>query len=161
MGPAKLHPALLGGTFIGVLSALPIVAIGNFCCCLWIVGGGVIAAFLMQQNHPQAISIADGAVGGFLAGIVGAVIYVIVAVPVQVLLAPLQEEMTRRLLDSARNVPPEVRDMLSDVNVDAGGILLQFVFILGLGITFGTAGGALGAVMFSRAPQPLSPPPAA
>ena len=35
-----LQPALYGGLFIGVLSALPVVNIGN-CCCLWFAGGGV------------------------------------------------------------------------------------------------------------------------
>ena len=42
MNPAapKLQPALYGGLFIGVLSALPLINIGN-CCCLWVIGGGV------------------------------------------------------------------------------------------------------------------------
>jgi len=44
-------PALLGGLFIGVLSALPVVQICN-CCCLWIIGGGLLAAYLQQQNQP-------------------------------------------------------------------------------------------------------------
>ncbi len=39
-------PALLGGLFIGMLSALPIVSVGNCCCCLWMIGGGVLAAYL-------------------------------------------------------------------------------------------------------------------
>ena len=54
MDPAapKLQPAFFGGLFIGVLSALPIINIGNCCCCLWVIGGGVLAAYLMQQNYP-------------------------------------------------------------------------------------------------------------
>ena len=34
--PPKLQPALFGGLFIGVLSALPLVSVGN-CCCLWVI----------------------------------------------------------------------------------------------------------------------------
>ena len=45
---------LLGGLFIGVLSALPFVNAAN-CCCLWIIGGGAIAAFLAQQDDPQSL----------------------------------------------------------------------------------------------------------
>jgi len=61
MNPApKFQPALFGGLFIGVLSALPIINIGN-CCCLWVIGGGVLATYLMQQNHPYPIAAADGA----------------------------------------------------------------------------------------------------
>ena len=65
MNPAapKLQPALYGGLFIGVLSALPIINIGN-CCCLWVIGGGVLATYLMQQNHPYPIAAADGALVG-------------------------------------------------------------------------------------------------
>ena len=43
---------LLGGLFIGVLSALPIINLAN-CCCLWIVGGGAIAAYLGQQEDAR------------------------------------------------------------------------------------------------------------
>ena len=50
-----MQPALLGGVFIGVLSALPIVQLCN-CCCVWIVGGGALAAYLQQQNQPMPLS---------------------------------------------------------------------------------------------------------
>ena len=66
--PPRLQPALLGGLFIGVLSALPIINIGN-CCCLWVLGGGALAAYLMQQNHPYPITVADGALVGLMAGV--------------------------------------------------------------------------------------------
>ena len=51
-------PALLGGLFIGVLSALPVVQICN-CCCLWIIGGGLLAAYLQQQNQPVSLTLAQ------------------------------------------------------------------------------------------------------
>ena len=54
-----MMPALLGGLFIGVLSALPIVGICN-CCCLWIVGGGVLAAYLAAAESP---GVADAVTG--------------------------------------------------------------------------------------------------
>ncbi len=61
MSPNKLRPAVLGGLLMGVLSALPVIQIGNVCCCLWVILGGVLAAYVMQQGHPYPITIADGA----------------------------------------------------------------------------------------------------
>ena len=62
-------PAILGGLFIGVLTALPIV---NCCCCLWMVGGGFLAAYLESQRQPTSLSIMQGARVGLMAGVVGA-----------------------------------------------------------------------------------------
>ena len=163
MTPRKTQPVLLGGAFIGVLSALPIIAIGNLFCCLWIVGGGVIAAYLMQQSHPVAITLQDGAVGGFLAGIVGAFVYVIVAVPVQLLMAPIQRRVAQGILDAARTVPPEFRDMIEEMSSGAGGVIvglmIMFFVLLVLGVIFATLGGVLGALMFRRNPEPPTPSP--
>ena len=66
-------PALLGGLFIGVLSALPVVQICN-CCCLWIIGGGLLAAYLKQQNQPVSLTLMQGAQVGLFAGLIGSVV---------------------------------------------------------------------------------------
>ena len=47
MPPAKLQPALFGGLFIGVLSALPIINLGNCLCCMWVIGGGALDGLLV------------------------------------------------------------------------------------------------------------------
>ena len=72
MDSGRLQPALFGGLFIGVLSALPIVNAGNCCCCLWVVGGGMLAAYLRQQNSPVGSRPPKEPFIGFLAGITGA-----------------------------------------------------------------------------------------
>ncbi|MDO8680687.1 MAG: DUF5518 domain-containing protein, partial [Acidobacteriota bacterium] len=76
MAPAKTQPALLGGLAIGVLSALPVISLAN-CCCAWILFGGALAAYLMQQNHPEPVNAGDGAIVGLLAGIVGAFVWLV------------------------------------------------------------------------------------
>ena len=55
----KQQPALLGGLFIGVLSALPGVSIGNCCCCLWVVTGGLLATAVAASDRlrPTGISV--------------------------------------------------------------------------------------------------------
>ena len=88
--PLKLQPALFGGLFIGVLSALPIINIGN-CCCLWVIGGGVLATYLMQQNHPYPIAAADGALVGLLAGLMGGLLGALLSIPIEMMMGPVPE----------------------------------------------------------------------
>ena len=47
MPSSKLQPALYGGLLLGVLSALPIISLGNCACCLWVLAGGAMAAYLL------------------------------------------------------------------------------------------------------------------
>ena len=74
---------------MGVLSALPLVAAGNLCCCLWVVSGGAIAAYLLQQNQSTPITPGDGALAGLFAGLVGAAIYLVLSIPISFLMAPM------------------------------------------------------------------------
>src|SRR5919112_2871358 len=95
-----------------MLSALPIVSAGNLCCCLWVVSGGVIAAYLLQQNQSTAITPADGALVGLLAGVIGAVVQFVVSIPIGILIAPLERAMLARVMEMAGSMPPEMREML-------------------------------------------------
>jgi hypothetical protein len=72
--PARLQPAFWGGLFIGVLSALPFISILNACCCLWVVTGGILAAYLAQERTIGPLTAGDGAIHGLGAGAIGAVI---------------------------------------------------------------------------------------
>ena len=157
MTPPKLMPALLGGAFIGVLSALPLVNVAN-CCCLWLVAGGALAAWVMQQNHPTPIRVSDGAVVGFLAGIIGAFVYVAVAAPINLLMAPVAEAMRDRMLQGAEEMPGEVRDAITRFGSGGAGLALGFVMNLFLGMVFSTLGGVLGAVLFKKPGPPPGPP---
>lgn len=167
MSPSKAQPALAGGAFIGVLSALPIVNVGNCCCCLWIVSGGLVATWVMQQNHPRPVTVGDGAVAGFLAGIAGAIVWLIVSVPIQAATAPIQARWVGRLLDRAQEMPDNVRmvlESLRDREPSVAGLLLGAVMWLILGMIFSTIGGMLGALFFrvdeppSHAAPPDAPP---
>jgi hypothetical protein len=161
MAPAKLQPALLGGLAIGVLSALPIISLAN-CCCAWILFGGGLAAYLMQQNHPEPIQIGDGAVAGLLAGVIGAFVWLIVSIPINLLMAPLQSEMSQRMLRNASDMAPELRGLLESMSgapaIGAGLIFLFFVMLF-VSSLFGMLGGLFGALIFRKAAPPVVPPP--
>ena len=161
MAPAKLQPALLGGVAIGVLSALPVINIAN-CCCAWILFGGALAAYLMQQNHPEPIEIGDGAVVGLLAGLIGAFVWLIASIPVNIAMAPLQSRMAQRALENASEMAPELRGLLETfAGAPAIGLGLVFGFFIMLVIStlFAMLGGLFGALMFRKSPPPVVPPP--
>ncbi|MBI2221100.1 MAG: DUF5518 domain-containing protein [Acidobacteria bacterium] len=162
--PDKLQPALLGGAFIGVLSALPFVSYVNACCCLWVLVGGLLAAWVMQQNHPYAITTADGALVGLLAGVFGA----LVATVVSLLMAPFQRQldlyMWGRMSQMMRDVPPIVEQMMEQrrsgpaVNLIAAAAGLVMALIIYP--IFALLGGLLGAALFRKSapPPPFTAP---
>jgi uncharacterized membrane protein YeaQ/YmgE (transglycosylase-associated protein family) len=149
-----LQPAFWGGLFIGVLSALPLVKFGNVCCCLWVVAGGVLAAWLAQSNQPQPLRAADGALLGLMAGVIGALI----ATPISIVFADWERNMMLRFMENAQaDLPAEVRDMLESSADSAAGHVIGFVVNLVLFSIFGLLGGLLGAAMFKKTSPP--PPP--
>jgi hypothetical protein len=162
----KLQPALLGGLAIGVLSALPVVNVVNLCCCAWVVFGGALAAYLMQQNQQAPINAGDGAIVGLMAGAIGAIVGSLISIPIGIAMGPFQMEMMDRVLQGAEDMPPEVRDLFEQWRGGmAGGaaIGVGFIFLLLFSLflysIFGMLGGLLGAVMFKKNTPPPPPPP--
>jgi hypothetical protein len=144
---------------MGVLSALPIVAAGNICCCLWVVSGGAIAAYLLQQNWRAPITPGDGAMVGLLAGLIGAIVQFIIAIPISILIAPMEREMLRRVLEMAGTMPPEMRDTIerysnSDAQFGIGIMIARrvigLIVWLCVGGVFSTIGGVIGALVFKK-----------
>ena len=160
MAPAKLQPALLGGVAMGVLSALPVINFAN-CCCAWILFGGALAAYLMQQNHAEPITIGDGAIVGLLAGVIGGFVAAIVSIPISLAMGPLQAGMARDLLNNP-DLPPEFRRLFEQFGagpVIGIGFIVFFFLSLVVSTVFGMLGGLFGALMFRKSPPPLVPPP--
>src|SRR5688572_22808363 len=85
----KFKPALLGGLVVGILSSIPLV---NYCCCIWAIGGGGLATFLYMKSSPTPIGTGDGAVLGALAGVVGAVLYLVIGIPIAYFIGSAQME---------------------------------------------------------------------
>jgi hypothetical protein len=156
-----LQPALIGGLVMGVLSALPIISVGNACCCLWVISGGVVAAYLFQQNTTTPITPSDGALVGLLAGLVGALVQVVITIPIDLLVAPMQQAIVDRVLDMG-TLPPEARDLLE--RYGRRGAMTGAYFILArvvglmfwvfVGGLFSTLGGLLGAAIFKKQTPP-------
>ena len=147
-----VQSAFLGGLFIGVLSALPIVNVAN-CCCLWIMGGGLLSAYLVQQDDPRPITVGRGARAGLLAGLIGAFVWLFVSMALNAVIAPLQERMVDAMIRNAQDMPPDVRewlDLLANRASSPFRYVLGFLFHFFGGLIFATLGGILGAVFFRR-----------
>lgn len=144
---------------MGVLSALPLINAANVCCCLWVVSGGLVAAYLLQQNQSVPITPGDGALVGLLAGLVGAFVTFFLSIPIDMLLEPMQRAMVQRTLEMAGTMPPALREILENYGQPSTSIGLagRMVFrviglfvLLAVGSIFSTLGGLLGAALFKK-----------
>ena len=152
----KLQPAVLGGLLIGVLSALPFVSALNACCCLWVLAGGVLTAYLLQERSTLPITAGNAAVAGLLAGVVGAVVASVVGAAFMAVMGGAAESLDQiprgdmppevgRVLDRFREMPPAFWFL---------GTAFAYLLIFPV---FGMLGALLGVALFKR--QPLPPPP--
>jgi len=152
MGP-KLQPALLGGLLIGVLSALPFVSVLNGCCCLWVIVGGLLTTYLLQDRSPLPVTAGDAAIAGLLAGAIGALVAALVGGALMLVMgggAESLEQIPRgdlppefgRILDRFRELPPSFWYI---------GPVLVYLFIFPI---FSMLGALLGVAIFKRQPPP-------
>jgi len=167
MSAPKMLPALAGGLFIGVLSSLPYIKGGNVCCCLWVVSGGILAAWMMQQNTPRPITVGEGAVVGLLSGLAGTMVWIAIAIVLMFVFSRTPFDLgdfQRAMTEGGRDVPPEAREALENLSpaviLVVGGVIWAFVSMV-----FATIGGLLGALIFRKKGGPASgvpsaPPPA-
>jgi hypothetical protein len=151
----RYQHVLLGGLFIGVLSALPVVGYLNICCCLWVVCGGLLTTYLLQQNRPAPVESGEAAIGGLLAGILGAVLYLLVQA---VIIMVSGETINATVQDALANqqMPPEVRDLVERLMNGPNLMLLSAAITLPVYAAASMLGALLGVAVFKK----KTPPPA-
>ena len=154
MSTNRYQPALLGGLFIGILSSLPLVSGLNVCCCLWVVVGGLLTTYLRQQQLPGPIETAEAALGGLIAGAVGALLTILGTWALLNVTGPLWQETLRSQLESNPDIPSNVREMVLRLMTGRGFALLQFGVTLPIYAVFGMLGALLGLAFFRKAPLP-------
>ena len=148
-----IQPALFGGLFIGVLSALPIIGAGNLCCCLWIIGGGFFAAYIDAHYTSRTLTVGRGALDGFAAGVAGALIWLIVSLLLDPLVGPMQRRIAEEVANRSDAMPPEARaffDAVASQSPSSFRWVIGFFLQLCLGAIFAPVGGMIGAVFFKK-----------
>ena len=155
----KHQPALLGGLFIGVLSSLPIVNLANYCCCLWVLAGGVLVVYLQQQRTPLPVETSDAAIGGLIAGALGglilwAVIFVSMTIAGPVVFDSIRDEMSKN-----PQMPPEAVQFIERFFTSSAVSLFLLAVILPVYAVFGLIGSLLGTLFFRKKTPPQAPPP--
>ncbi|HET6962785.1 MAG TPA: zinc ribbon domain-containing protein [Terriglobia bacterium] len=145
-----LKPAFLGGVALGVLSALPLV---NCCCLLWIGGGGLVAVYLLRQEFAGEITASIGAKAGFTAGMIGALFWQILELPISYITSSQRPEQIQQLLQS---FPAETIQFAEKVFSLLADPFNPFVLLVGLvfkAVACGiltTLGGVVGAAFWGK-----------
>ena len=150
-----LTPALNGGAIAGLISGIPNV---SCLCCLWIVGGAILATYLVTKNSPAPLTSSDGAIIGVFTGIVAAVVKTIV----DVILTPVNRQFFQRLMEwvseQMEEMPPGLDEMFNESAFETTVPRILFSLLMS-GIIFsvlGALGGIIGLSLFKKKP-PLPP----
>ena len=159
----KLKPALIGGLILGILSALPAV---NTCCCIWALVGGLIAANMYIKASPNPVSPADGAIVGAIAGAIGAVLIIVVGIPLQLIFGTAMMSMMSGIVQNADpSQAAQMRDMMAASGLGFGRAILNALMYSVTAVIFSAVGGLIGVAIFEKrkggAGTPPPPPPPA
>ena len=156
-----VKPALIGGAAAGVLSGLPVI---QCLCCLWIVGGAVLAVSLFAKDAPGPLRPGEGALVGAAAGIAAAVVHSIVNIPFQAVHLAFFRRVFEHLAEYGQPMPEGWRDLLSRTEAGAfnvAGFLIGLLIFAAVFAVFGAIGGIIGAALFGKKPpRPATAPPA-
>ena len=139
----RTKAALIGGAVAGILSAIPIL---HNCCCLWAIGGGILAVFMYTKSTGAAMTPGDGAMFGLVAGGIGAAIYLVIGLPI--LLLVTAGSISLQMAQAGVDLP------FSGMVL---GIVIGLIMLVGV-FAFTVLGGVIGAAIFGK-PKGTPPPP--
>jgi Na+/proline symporter len=141
----RTKSAVIGGSVAGLLSIIPVV---GSCCCLWAIGGGVLAVYLYLKDTPVQMTPADGATLGAVAGGIAAAISLIIGLPIALIFGAAQ--MTEAFQRANVQIP------FTGMALMVVSTIIRAVIILALSVV----GGLIGAAIFGKGrPGGATPPP--
>src|SRR5262245_13975104 len=151
---SRFQPALIGGLVIGVAASVPGLNIAN-CCCLFVIAGGVLTTYLLQQRTPEAIQTSEAMLQGLVAGLIGGVIFVAgtaLLVDMATKMASIEQALERP------DMPPEAREMVTKLMTGGGMFVFLAVVYIPCYAIFGLLGALLGTAFFKKKTPPAAPP---
>jgi hypothetical protein len=163
----KTRAALIGGVTLGLLSAIPPISLANMCCCVWVIGGGGLAAYLYVRRSPTPVLLGQGAELGALAGVVGTVVSHSIGIPLGLILGDVFNEFLVKAFTSLNpQAGDEIRRAVEQAQAQTFAqklpvILGTAVFNTVIYIAFAALGGLLGVKLFEKRVNTLdnTPPP--
>jgi hypothetical protein len=153
----RFQPALLGGLFIGVMSALPVIGVANACCCLWVIVGGVLTTYLQQQATPAPIETSSAALSGLIAGAVGGFVNGVLGMLMFRIVGGDAQQAIEQALSNIPNMPPETADWVRGMTQGPGLALVGMLVTIPVYAVFGLLGGLLGVAFFRKKVTPEPP----
>jgi hypothetical protein len=147
--PGMFVPALIGGAIAGVLSGIPII---NCLCCLWIVGGGVLAAYFLTKESSVALTAGDGAIVGIFSGIIAAFVEIIVDIPFRVVNERIIQGIMDRFSQYYEEMPSGWETWMEGGDFE-GSIVWSFLGLVVSVVIFsalGALGGIIGISIFGK-----------
>jgi len=147
--PGMLVPALIGGAVAGVLSGIPLL---NCLCCLWIIGGAMLASYLLNKDSPVVLTAGDGAIVGIFTGIVAAVVDAIISIPLAALNREFIANIIEKIGEYADEMPAGWETWLegggaaTTFTMQMFGLLISAVIFAALG----ALGGIIGISLFGK-----------
>lgn len=140
--PGMFVPALIGGSVAGVLSGIPFI---SCFCCVWIIGGAMLASYLLSKDSPVALSVGDGAIVGILTGIVATVARLFASLlPVHGYYREFVQRLTERFAEYTEEMPAGWESWLER---EGSGSVFMFMMGLMMTVAFFAALGALGGII--------------
>ncbi|MEJ2110700.1 MAG: hypothetical protein P8Z37_12485 [Acidobacteriota bacterium] len=149
-----LKPAAIGGLLLGILSALPIASCG---CCIWMIGGGVLAAYLFVKESPSMVTLGQGVLLGLFAGIIGTVVFGLFQIPLLLISPETGTEVLEQVegfMNQWPGIPPESREEFRKLATSESFITIMYVSSLiaqlVAGCILAMIGGGLGVAIFEK-----------
>jgi len=149
--PGMFVPALIGGAVAGILSGIPFV---NCLCCLWIIGGGMLSAYLLIKDSPMPLSAGDGAIVGIFTGIIAAVMEFIISIPFKAVTDKFMRNMIDRFSEYYEEMPRGLESWFQEGALETSflwaiiGLIISVVIFSALG----ALGGIIGISLFGKKP---------
>lgn len=152
--PSLFKAALIGGGIAGVLGGIPFV---SCLCCLLMIGGGMLAAFLNSREFAAAgapFRVGNGAAVGAASGVVYAVASGIVGFVFNKLLAGVipgaggQPDFQEQFGDQMSPEQIEMFEGFAETMMGPAGMAIGLL----IAVVFATIGGLIGGAIFKHEP---------
>jgi len=146
--PGMFVPALIGGVAAGVLSGIPFV---NCLCCLWIIGGAMLASYFLCKDSPVNITAGDGAIVGVFTGIIAAVVDALISIPLHAMNREFMMSIMERVAEYAEEMPSGWETWF-ERGASFSMFMLGLVISAVIFAVLGALGGIIGVSLFKKKP---------